>query len=163
MKKILASNELIFILVDDEDYERVKWYKWHVARYKNGNIAHIKTNIKISKGKYKSIYLHRFILNYEGSSMIDHKDGNPVNNQKENLRFVDHQQNKQNSRKHYNSKSKYKGPNWREDLQKWQSHIRVDGYLLSLGTFENEIDAALAYNKAAIKHFGVYARLNEIL
>ena len=98
--------------------------------------------------------------------VVDHINGNKLDNRKQNLRFVTQQQNCFNSKRkkpHPNSKnpSHYKGVSWRNDRNKWRSTITKDGKRIYLGLFENAQDAALAYNKAAKKYHGKYAKLNN--
>lgn len=99
---------------------------------------------------------------------VDHCDGDKGNNKISNLRRATPGQNRANIRKYkgYGGKptsSQYKGVSWLKRENTWQASIRVNGKLLVLGRFENEVEAAIAYNKAAVKHYGGYAILNEFL
>lgn len=99
---------------------------------------------------------------------VDHRDGDKGNNKISNLRRATPGQNRANIRKYktYGGKpcsSQFKGVSRLKRENVWQASIRVDGELLILGKFENEIEAALAYNKAAVKHYGSYAVLNEFV
>jgi hypothetical protein len=67
-----------------------------------------------------------------------------------------------NQPKSIRSKSIYKGVSWDSHHKKWRVAITVNKKMVSIGRFLSEHDAALAYNKAAIKHFGEFAKLNEI-
>jgi hypothetical protein len=94
---------------------------------------------------------------------IDHQDGNGLNNQKYNLRICTTAQNGANQRTQSRKKSsRFKGVNWDKDRQKWYAHIKVNQVLKNLGRFSSEIEAAKAYNKAAIIAFGKFAKLNEV-
>lgn len=94
------------------------------------------------------------------SQVIDHVRGlaEPLN-----IRLATSSQNGANSRK-WNKKttSKFKGVFWRKDINKWRARIGVNRARINLGNFDSEIDAAKAYNEAAIKYFGEFARINLI-
>lgn len=106
----------------------------------------------------KDIKLHRAIIS-EGDR-TDHKDGNGLDNRKPNLRPATNQQNAQNGTCHKGSTSKFKGVSWYSDYQKWRAAIYIAGKQKSLGYFDTEEAAALAYDAAAVKNFGDFARPN---
>lgn len=139
-------------LVDDEDFERVSQYKWSIRKHRDIYYAY-----GFIDGKM--IPLHQFIMK---DKWIDHINRKGLDCRKSNLRKVTPSQNQRNRRANKNSTSKYKGVYWQKAGCKWRATIFVNNKLLSLGFFCNELDAALAYNKAAIKHFGEFARINQI-
>lgn len=111
--------------------------------------------------------MHRKIMELEGYDIkgkeVDHKDQNGLNNFISNLRICSHKQNIRNQNKHKNNTSGYKGVSWKKDKNKWTAQIRIDNNKrIFLGYFSNKIDAAKAYNNAAIKYHGEFAKLNEI-
>lgn len=159
------------ILIDDEDYEIVSKYTWHIRKAKNTNYA--RTNIRISVGKQRGIHLHRLITNCPRNMMIDHINGNGLDNRRCNLRIVTRSQNLMNSKKPEGEHtSQYKGvclTKWgkvskKTGIQKykWRTEIRKDTKGILIGYFETEIEAALAYNQKAIELFGEFAKLNEV-
>ena len=119
--------------------------------------------IKINNKAYKT---HRLIYLYHYGYLpefIDHIDRNRSNNKIENLRSVTKSQNQWNRKPNKNhSSSKYKGISWDKQNQKWKVRIRINGKRINLNYFKSETDAAIAYNKAAIKYYGEYAYLNII-
>ena len=153
------------VKVDDEDYEHFNQWKWSVS--KNGNTFYASREIREDGKKRKSL-IHREILNLINSKILtDHIDHNGLNNQRENLRLCNTSQNAGNRRidslQTMNSSSKFKGVYWDNSRnQCWRSAIRVNGKRHHLGSFDSEIDAAKAYNEAAIKYFGEFACLNII-
>lgn len=148
MKQIQLTNGKM-ALVDDEDYENINKHEWYAIKGRYTYYA-VRTS--------KHIRMHSTILGI--NEEIDHKDGNGLNNQKDNLRRSSQQQNMCNRKKFINSTSKYKGVYWNKNLKKWQVQIRVMKKAIYLGLFENEIEAAKSYDNAAIIHFGEFAKLN---
>jgi hypothetical protein len=115
--------------------------------------------------KNKRYLTHRLIYLYHHGYIpkeIDHIDGNPSNNKIENLREVTHQQNLMNQKSQCGCSSIYKGVCWDKQTNKWIVHIKINGKQKHLGRFKSEINAAKAYNKAAIKFHEEYANLNEV-
>jgi len=155
MKEIPLSQGFI-ALVDNEDYERVNQYKWYAGKY--NHIYYAKRSIFLDNTTQR---MHRFILNAPKGIQIDHEDHNGLNNQKYNLRLATNKQNGANQQKQIrHTSSKYKGVSWDKNRQKWMTKIKIDSITINLGRFENEIEAALAYDAAAIIHFGEFACLN---
>lgn len=156
MKQIPLGQDK-FALVDDEDYDYLMQWNWHLKTPKNNE----NTCYATRKDGNKSIKMHREIMKFP-LSRIDHKDRNGLNNQKDNLRKCTHAQNMRNRRKKSGCSSQFKGVTWCKELQKWKGKITFDGKIIHIGYFDNEIDAALAYNVKAIELFGQFALLNEI-
>lgn len=151
MKTIPLTQDRV-ALVDDEDYERLSTFNWYYEKDTN--------RARTGNGWTMS----REVLQTEG--LIDHKDGNPLNNQKSNLRICAQYQNQQNSKKHNyrgNPSSKYKGIYRREPS--WCSRIYFQDIFgktvcVHLGTFELEEDAGRAYDIAARRYHREFAALN---
>lgn len=159
MKKIpLTQGE--FAIVDAKDFVWLNEKKWGLA--KNGKMFYAVRTETIN-GKSKSIYMHRLILNISHREIkIDHKDGNGLNNQRNNIRIATTGQNTANSSSYANSTSKYKGVCWDKRTKKWKVTICKNGKYIHLGRYDDENMAGLAYNKKAIEIHGEFARLNTI-
>jgi hypothetical protein len=139
-------------LVDEEDFECVNRYKWRLQP--NGYVA---------RTEHKSnscLYLHRFLMNAQPGTEVDHRDRDPLNNQKENLRFATSTQQKRNTRKRTGATSRFKGVCWDKQKSKWMVRIYVNSKPVFLGYRDDEIVAARLYDSEAKKQFGGYANLN---
>ena len=142
------------IMIDADDAHLLDEAELHL------HISRGKAYIEIYKDK-KSHKLHRVIMNAKDGDIVDHINGNTLDNTKQNLRFVTHQQNMFNRK----SKRKYKGVKLLKDCYRarpYQAKISKDGKEYSLGCYKTEEQAALAYNKKALELFGEFASLNEI-
>lgn len=161
MKRIPLTKGF-FALVDDEDFEKVNQFKW-CAGVKN-NVVYAMRRIRISTGRWSTQKLHRFILGITDPKIqIDHRDHDGLNNQRENLRVCTNRQNQQNVRKltAWATTSQFKGVCQRRRDNKWRSRIEVNGKREHLGYFNSEVEAAIAYDRAALQHFGEFAHTNS--
>jgi AP2 domain len=153
MKTITLTQGKV-ALVSDEDYLLVSQHKWHAAR----NYAH--TSVRIANGKQTTLQMHRLILGVtDANVLVDHADGDGLNNQRYNIRPATATQNQANKRK-FGVTSKYRGVSWHKMSRKFEAQIQVKGKNKHLGCFSSEVDAARRYDGAAVEHFGEFARLN---
>ena len=107
------------------------------------------------------VRMHRVIMGLgPDGPKVDHKDGNGLNNQRENLRLASTIQNGQNRRPDKRGSSKYKGVCWKSRRSHWEASIQHNGKRIHLGCFQNELEAARAYDKTALEFFGEFARIN---
>jgi hypothetical protein len=148
--------------VDDKDYDYLMQWKWlcnngyaargvHIGYYPN------------KKPRCKLLYMHREIIQVPSELDVDHVDRDRLNNQRINLRACTSSQNCCNQKKHFDAKSsKYKGVHWNKHHKRWRVKLVVSGKRFDIGAYKTEEEAALAYNKAAIKHHKVFAVLNKI-
>jgi hypothetical protein len=148
-----------FAIVDPDDYEHLSKYRWSARKMCNVFYALRKT---VSKdGRRTEILMHRCIIKPPPGMLVDHINHNGLDNRKANLRAVTYAQNTWNKRKlNPNCGSKYKGVSWYRRNKRWSAKIHVNGTSKFLGLFENELDAAKAYDKAARKFYGQFALLN---
>lgn len=143
-----------FIFIDGEDFDKVKNYHWSIQKSKNSVYA--RTTIK-----GKSINMHRLLFGFP-KSMLDHKNGNGLDNRRENIRKCTIGENGMNRKKQLCVSSVYKGVSQRKESKKYEVSIKLNGKTIHLGTFTNEHDAGEVYNKKAVELFGEFARLNII-
>lgn len=153
-------------MVSDEDYERVSQWRWCAAWAQCNRSFYAVRNGKLfaGKGGQRPIRMHRFILDAPFGIFVDHKDMDTLNNQRTNLRLCSPKESSRNRRRPSSvaSLSIYKGVTFQ--YGRWKASISTDrkSPQIYLGTFSSEVDAACAYNKAAMIHFGEFARLNAI-
>lgn len=155
MKQIKLVNRQLFALVDDEDYAMLSCFSWYLVESPKGCYAYTKIDDR-------TVYMHQLVLPSDDEKLTpDHRNGNGLDNQKSNLRLATKSQQCMNRCKQSNGiTSRYKGV--RYSKSGWEANIRVNNKQTYLGRFISERDAAFAYNKAATKHFGEFARLNEV-
>jgi hypothetical protein len=147
-------------LVDDEDFEELNKYLWSAIRKRKIFYA-IRTVLK-ADGGHMNIEMHQQILEVSDGLKVDHINGNGLDNRRCNLRPCTNSQNLCNRGRTRNNTSGYKGVSWDKRAHKWEASIGVDGKHKHLGRFDSREDAARAYNEAAKRLHGNFARLNEI-
>ena len=150
--KFIALTKGKIAIVDAEDYELLKQYKWH-SICSDGSFYAYRCRNK------KSISMHRMLMNAPKGKVVDHIDGNGLNNRRSNLRICTVSENIRNSRGRHKT-SKYKGVHWNKRAGKWVSSITEKGKYEFLGHFDDEAEAAKIYDKRAKRLFGEYAYLN---
>ena len=153
MKEIPLTSGKVAI-VDDDMFEELSKYKWYSS---HGYAARHSIN---SSGKDKYISMHRSICNTPDGMYTDHINGNIQDNRRENLRVCTKAGNQRNSKKPKNNTSGFKGVSFFRAAKKWMAYIRVNHRRIYLGYFDNPIDAARAYDRAAIELHGQFARTN---
>lgn len=161
MKHIELSQSKVAI-VDDEDYVKLNTRNWYAKFTQSGKVTYAVCHKTVSAGKQKTIFMHRIIMNPKQGQFIDHINGDTLDNRKENLRICTTVENGRNRKKEIGTSSKYKGVSWDKNASKWKARIMFEKDRMYLGLFICEKEAALAYNEAAKRLFGEFAKLNEI-
>jgi hypothetical protein len=160
---IILMTQKKSTIIDLEDYDRVKGYRWtpKVDHSKNWDKWYANSGTGIVGTKHW--LLHRLILGAKENEQTDHIDGDGLNNRKANLRIATNQQNQANSEKVMTfdrkpTSSKYIGVS--KHGKKWQAGITKDGETFHCGTFDSQEDAAKARNAKATELYGIFAKLN---
>lgn len=152
MKKIPLTQGK-FALVDDEDYAEISKFKWHSSH------GYAQAGKKVS-GKWVMIYLHRVVNMTPAGMYTDHINGNKLDNRRGNLRTCTKSQNSMNRGATKQNRNGIKGVSYISSRRKWGVQIEYGGKSKRIGYFDSSNEALLAYNIAAKKYHGEFARLN---
>lgn len=142
-------------LVDDADLPLVSQWDWrtnsngYVCRYENKQV----------------FLLHRVVMGAMQGELVDHRDGNGLDNRRSNLRLCTHAQNMRNSKKRSHSQMRFKGvyPDRRKRRVRWRARITVDGRQIRSGRVADDRTAAKIYDRMAEQYHGEFARTNASL
>ena len=159
-KKIDVSTKKhpnTYTIVDDEDYEKLNQYKWRAHLFYSG--LYVRRN-DYSGEKRVDLLMHRVIMNTPHRVLVDHINHDPLDNRKCNLRNCTSSENQMNSNKQSNNTSGYKGVSWHHLTNKWLVALRINKKKTHIGLFTCLIKAAKAYDEAARKHYGEFAKTN---
>ena len=152
MKKIQLTNGGV-AFVDDEDYEKVRGYRWY-------SFTTTSTTYARTYNKGRMLLMHRLIMDAPPDTVVDHRDRNGLNNCRQNLRLCTQQQNLWNrTRRRDRPRSPYLGV-WVRRNGRYATRVSVDGKQVYFGTFINERDAALMYDAVVRRTRGEFATLN---
>jgi hypothetical protein len=159
-------------LIDAEDADRICAHRWHLKRKKDQpERLYVQRTVRLTPGragKKTSVMLHTEVARALPGQLVDHRNGNGLDNRKENLRVTTHRGNSTNVTKSANQKrGGFKGVSWHPKAKKWQASIGAGPVKpcgrrarVYLGLFADPADAARAYDAAALEHFGEYAAPN---
>ena len=145
-------------IVDEQDFDRINQYKW-----RSSFVGKAKTPYATSSHFGRTVYMHRLVMNAPKETVIDHIDGNGLNNSRDNLRFVTYSQNNMNQPIRCDNTSGHKGINWCKDREKYQVYINIDRKRKSLGRYKTLEEAIYVRDQAVKSHYGEYARDNSSL
>lgn len=157
--KYIKLTQGKYAIVDDCDYPELSQYKWYAHKQRNTYYAYRGESLN---GKKVVVAMHRQILglSYRDGKETDHKNHNGLDNKRSNIRICTRFQNSLNQLANKNTTSKYKGESWAKKHKKWYAHIKINQKSYHIGNFDNEIDAAKAYDIKAKELFGDFAYTN---
>lgn len=146
------------VLVDEEDYEILSKYNWHIRRCYSQNHECYYAGSHINK---KLVLMHRFLMGEPKGMVVDHINHDKLDNRKENLRVCTFSDNRKNNNSYKNNTSGYKGVLWYDYCKtpKWMAYIMVDNKQINLGYFDELEDAIRARNEAELSYFGDFANM----
>lgn len=149
-----------FATVDARDFLLIAGKNWRKQLDKAGNVLSV-----VSGSASRTVLLHRLIMAAARHRLVDHKNGDPLDNRRENLRECTHAQNMRNRKIHRNNRSGFKGVTrdaWAAKLGRpriWRATITVAGRKFRLGRFLTPQSASRAYRVASAKFHGEFGRV----
>jgi hypothetical protein len=153
MTKEITLTQGFVALVDDEDYAALSKLRW-AALYAMGKRYAYRGKKK--GGKNNAVLMHRVITGAVKGQVVDHANGDTLDNRRANLRVCTQSENLGNQMLRKNSSSGFKGVHWNKRNRAWASTAAK----IRLGYFKTAEDAALAYDSFARARWGQFARLN---
>lgn len=161
MKEITLSNNK-FVVIDDEDYDLVKNYRWFACKCSKKYYARTYYIQDENLGDRKSLLIQHLIVGKPPKGKrLSFKDGNSLNCQRNNLEFITRSEAAHNYYKkvnyNKNTTEKFKGV-----IVLYSARIKFQNKIINLGNFSNELEAAKAYNNKAIELYGQRAKVNNV-
>lgn len=157
----IPLNHGLQALVDKEDVQVLSSYKWCAMKNRSGAWGAVTHKWQSASRSAKRIHMHRLIMACPDGMVVDHINGNRLDNRKANLRICTVEENNRNRKKHNGGTSRYKGVCRKvENSNSWTVYIAARGRSFYLGSYSTEKEAALVYDRAARRLHGEFARLN---
>lgn len=150
---LLPLSRGLFARIDAIDFPLVADFAWHAASRNGGYYAQGWVN-------GEKIYLHRLLMQPAGKLRVDHINGDPLDNRRQNLRVVTASQNSQNGSKHRDNRTGFRGIEFHRSSGLYMARITVNYERILIGYFNTAEAAALAYDERAREIHGPYARVN---
>lgn len=164
MTREIPLTRGVVALVDDEDYAAMSAVKWfaHPSRRTNGDMFWYAARMIPGRKDHERglLMMHRVILNVPKGLVVDHIDGNGVNNTRANLRICTQAENMRNIRLRSDSRNPHKGVQWRPHANAYGVRVTVNHTTHWVGYFKDPEEAARARDEAAKRLHGEFARLN---
>lgn len=162
MVGIIPLTQGFSAIVDDEDFEAVLKFKWRAnvqCLVSGAKKVYALRSIRID-GRQRSLYLHRFLMVAEVGATVDHVNGDGLDCRRANLRFASVTQNSANSDRAARPTCPFRGVAWHARDRHYRATITEGRHNRWIGCFSDPIEAARAYDAAARKAFGAFARVN---
>jgi hypothetical protein len=166
----LTTQNGFTVTLDDQDIElfaKYRWFAYAPESRENRTIrrlyvmTHIYLGVENGRSHSKTVYLHRLIAGAQPGETVDHINMDALDNRRANLRIASRSQQNMNRDLSVRNTSGKKGVHFYSRYGTWQAYINVPGKgRIHLGYFQTRDEAAKAYDKAALEHFGEFARVN---
>lgn len=153
--KIIALSKGMVTKVSDEDFARLSELKWHVLEIKKAKLNYAVRSVAY-KGKSTKRYMHKELVPCPKGFVIDHIDGDGLNNTRENLRVCSHLENMRNRK----PQKGMKHAGIFEVKKGFSARIWHEGRTIDLGIFKTEEEAIEVRNNKAKELRGEFAKLN---
>lgn len=151
--RVDQNGKLVEFTYSETDKELIESRTWYMA-----NTGYIMTDFRVNRRPVRKQF-HRLVMGEPEGMVVDHIDGNPLNNTRENLRICTQQENTRNSKKErINNSSGCVGVSFNKATKKWRAYIVVDYKQLSLGYYKTKEEAIDARKIGEKKHFGEFNR-----
>ena len=157
-------------IIDADDAGRILRHKWRAKRSRKSDLVYAQRSVRLGRGRgapSTCVMLHHEVMNRQPGQLIDHRNGDPLDNRKGNLRVATNRQNTENQVGSNLKRGGFKGVYQPKKTWRWCAGIsagekRPNGKRkrLHLGSFDTPEEAAAAYDLAAVEHFGDFAALN---
>lgn len=158
--KLIPLSKGLEAIVDDEDFQNLITHRWCADN--KGYAMRTEKRSETGKTKRGVIYMHRAILNPDKGKMVDHINGNTLDNRKSNLRLASHSENMRNRKLQKNNSTGYKGVWLNKKTGLFVASIKDNGMSRTIKRCKTAIEAAQAYNDRAREIYGEFARLNDV-
>lgn len=155
---VIQLTRGLVTIVDDEDYDALAAFKWHAHPSAPGYF-YARREVRRDKKKQGRVYMHRVILGAPAGLLIDHINGDGLDNRRCNLRLATKAENQRNRRVPSTNTSGYKGVTWSRNAGRWHARIRAGDRNVHLGYFDTPEEAHAAYCAVAVKYHGEFARV----
>jgi hypothetical protein len=143
------------VLVDAEDYPFLSQFEWRIAEVRKDRAKRV-----VRRSDFA--YLHRIIMTPPDGYPVDHRFHRPLDNRRSMLRVGTYGDNNLNARKQKNATSRFKGVHRCSKTGRWRVQFGRRSNRIFLGMFDDEVEAARAYNEYAKREFGEFACLNPV-
>lgn len=160
MAKQIPLTRGLFAVVDEADFAALNRFRWHAVPKSTGKTGvgwYAKRMGRKGTDEPRNVYMHRAITGVGASQEVDHRDGDGLNNRRQNLRPASRAQNCANTRR---PTASFRGVSWDKAGCKWRASIQVSGRRYGLGAYKDPVDAALAYDEAARRLWAEFAVVN---
>lgn len=160
--QIIPLSKGMVTIVDDEEFVFLNQWKWSASRSKTCPLYYA-VRVQSRNSVQTSILMHRVIMKADLWQLVDHRDRNSLDNRKSNLRITNKSGNGANSKVNSVNTSGFKGVSWDKKTSSWHAYITHNQRRFNLGYFDDKVEAALAYDLAAVMRFGEFSRTNKAM